>query len=187
MKKTVLAAAIVLVCVLPLFAQQAANPAEVITNHYAARSFIAGPIPKADLDSILQAGVRAPSARNQQPWNFTVVQNLDLAKKIIAQTVQGNVIIVVSAEGDGKTNGVQILDCALAVQSIYLAAQALGYGSRIYTAPMDAINRNLKTELGLPKGHNAIALIRVGRVESNVDAVSAASNRKNATAVITYK
>jgi nitroreductase len=84
---------------------------------------------------------------------------------MVAQSVEGNVIIVISAAGDGKTNNVQILDCALAVQSIYLAAQALGYGSRIYTGPMDNINRNLKAELGLPNGHNAIALVRIGRIE----------------------
>ena len=171
-----------------LFAQQSPNPTGVITGHYAtpANSFIAGAIPKADLDQIIQAGVRAPSAGNRQPWHFTVVQNLSLAKKMVPQTAEGNVIIVVSAAGDGKTNGVQILDCALAVQSIYLAAQALGYGSRIYTGPMDNINMNLKAELGLPNGHNAVALVLVGKV-AKLDAVSGASRRNSVESVVTYK
>jgi len=105
---------------------------------------------------------------------------------MVAQTVDGNVIIVVSAAGDGRTNGTEILDCGLAVQSIYLAAQALGYGSRIYTGPMNEINRNLKAELGLPNGHSAVALIRIGKV-NNTDAVSGASSRKSVDSVVTYK
>jgi nitroreductase len=164
------------------------NPGlRAIINHYAARSFTAGSIPKADLDLILQAGIRAPSANNRQPWHFTVVESLDLGKRIVSNTVEGNVYIVISASGDGKTNAGQILDCALAAESIYLAAQALGYGSRIYTGPADSVNRNLKTELGLPAGYSAIALVRIGRAAPGVDAVSAASSRKSADSLVNYK
>jgi nitroreductase len=169
-----------------LFAQQTQNSTGVITGHYAAHSFITGSIPRADLDQIILAAVRAPSARNLQPWHFTVVQNLALAKKMVAQAVEGNVLVIVSAKGDGRTNGVEILDCALAVQSVYLAAQALGYGARIYTGPMNDLNRNLKGELGLPNGHSAVALVRIGKVDK-ADAVSSASPRKTVDSVVTYK
>jgi nitroreductase len=172
---------------LPVFAQQNADPAGAIINHYAAKDYAEGAIPRADLDRIVQAGINAPSAVNRQPWHFTVVQNLALAKKMVSNVVDGNVLIIVSAQGDGKTNGGQILDCALAVQSIYLAAQALGYGSRIYTGPMDNLNKNLKAELGLPSGHSAVGLVRVGKVQKQVDAISAASSRKKATDLVTYK
>jgi nitroreductase len=175
-------------CVNSVSAQQQPGPTGVITSHYAARSFIEGAVPKADLAQIVQAGVRAPSARNAQPWHFTVVQDLKLAKKIVPQTVEGNALIIVSAAGDGKTNGTEILDCALATQSVYLAAQALGYGSRIYTGPMNEINKNLKGELGLPNGHSAVALVRVGKVDKT-DAVSGASPRKDIDKdkIVTYK
>ena len=144
-------------------------------------------IPKADLDRIVQAGVRSPSAANRQPWQFTVVQNQALAKKIVSQVVDGNVLIVISAQGDGKTNGAAILDCALAAESIYLAAQALGYGSRIYTGPIDGVNNRFKSDLGLPTGHSAVVLVRVGKVAPGVDATSAASRRKSVDEVVNYK
>jgi nitroreductase len=180
--------ALAVFCANFMFALEPPDPTGVITSHYAASpsSFISGSIPKADMDLILSAAVRAPSAKNIQPWHFTVVQNLNLAKKIVPQTVEGNALIVVSAAGDGKTNGDKILDCALAVQSVYLAAQALGYGSRIYTGPMNEINKNLKGELGLPSGHNAVALVRIGRID-RADAVSGASSRKAVDSVVTYK
>jgi nitroreductase len=170
----------------PVFGQQS-GPAGAILNHYAARNFIAGSIPKGDLDLILQAGIKAPSAGNRQPWHFTVVQNQALAQRIVPNNVEGNVLIVISGEGDGKTNGPIILDCALAAESVYLAAQALGYGSRIYTGPMDALNRDLKAELGLPGGYSAVALVRVGRVPAGVDAVSAASSRKPSDSLVNYR
>jgi nitroreductase len=157
----------------------------VITGHYAPRIFAAGAIDAADLDKILAAAVRSPSAANRQNWHFTVVRDLKLAQRVVSNTVEGNVLIVVSAPGDGKTNGAAILDCGLAVQSIYLAAQALGLGSRIYTGPIDALNTRLKNDLDLPSGHNAVALVRIGRVPA--DAVTAASSRKDPDSVVSYK
>jgi nitroreductase len=158
-----------------------------ITNHYAARNFIAGTISKADLDRILLAGVRAPSANNRQPWHFTVVQDPDLARQIVSNMPEGNILIIISTSGDGRTNGPGILDCALATESIYLAAQALGLGSRIYTGPMNTINNRLKPSLGLPNGNSAVALVRIGHIQPGVDAVSAASSRKNLDSVVSYK
>jgi nitroreductase len=158
-----------------------------LTTHYAPRNFIAGTISRSDIDKILTAGVRAPSASNRQPWHFTVVQDQALAKRIVSNITDGNILIIISASGDGKTNGAAILDCALATESIYLAAQALGFGSRIYTGPMDTINGRLKAELGLPNGHSAVALVRVGRVQQSVDAVSAASARKSLDSMVTYR
>ena len=179
---------LLILCSLSLHAQQKSSAVDSILNHYATRNFTAGLIPDADIELIVQAGVRSPSARNLQPWHFTVVQNTGLAKKIISGIDDGNILIVVSAQGDGKTNNVQILDCALAVQSIYLAAQTLGYGSRIYTGPIDEINKKYKAELSLPNGYSAIALVRVGKIkEPAPDAVSAASSRKKASELVNYK
>jgi len=192
MRKNFLLLCVVLIvlalgCSQSISAQQNTDSTALILNHYSGRNWAAGEIPRADLERIVQAGVRAPSAGNRQPWHFTVVQNQNLARQLVSGNTDGNILIVVSASGDGKTNGVQILDCALAVQSIYLMAQALGYGSRIYTGPMDTLNNRFKTELGLPSGHNAVALVRVGKLQGTVDAVSAASARKRTEEVVTYK
>jgi nitroreductase len=171
-----------------LWSQEISNPGlRSIINHYAPRNFAAGEIPQADLDLILRAGIRAPSAANRQPWHFTVLRNPALARRVVPNIEDGNVLIVVSASGDGKTNAREILDCGLATESIYLAAQALGYGSRIYTGPIDALNRDLKADLGLPSGYSAVALVRVGRVQGALDAVSGASSRSGADSKVNYK
>ena len=189
MKKQFLFSCIlILICVFSLSAQTAGNSAlSVFLNNFSPRNFAAGEVTKAQIDQIIQAGVRAPSAMNRQPWHFTVVQDQALAKRILSQVNDGNILIIVSASGDGKTNGAVILDCGLAVQSMYLAAQAMGLASRIYTGAIDTINSRFKTELDFPRNHNAIALIRIGRMPAGVDAVSSASSRNNADRMVTYK
>ena len=189
MNKKILFVALALVFIASFLpAQSADNPAlKPIINNFGARNYAPGAVTKAELDLIVQAGIRAPSAANRQPWHFTVVQNQALAKQIVSQASDGNVLIVVSAAGDGKTNGAVILDCALAAQSMYLAAQALGLGSRIYTGPMDTINSRFKGDLGLPADQNAVVLVRIGRLPAGVDAVSSASPRNSADQLVTYK
>ena len=46
---------------------------DAITSRRNVRSFTDRPIPSADLDRILEAGRRAPSSQNWQPWDFIVV------------------------------------------------------------------------------------------------------------------
>jgi nitroreductase len=183
MKKALFFAAFGLLALLNVTAQD--SRAAFALNHYASRSFIAGTISAADLDTVVQAGIRAPSARNAQPWHFTVVKSAALAKKIIPDIVDGNVIIIVSAAPDSRRPGSEYIDCGLAAESIYLTAQAIGLGSRIYTGPIDGANK-IKAELGLPKGYEAVVLVRVGKTQA-VDAASAASSRQAASALVNYK
>ena len=188
-KQIILLCAIFILCAAFMPAQNIANnpSLQTIINNFSARNFAAGTITNAELDAIIQAGVRSPSAGNRQPWHFTVVRDQTLARRMVPQVTEGNILIAVSGAGDSRTNNVVILDCALAVQNIYLAAQALGLGSRIYTGPVDAINRDLKNELSLPAGHSVVAVVRIGRLPPNVDAVSSASARNNADRMVTYK
>ena len=186
MKKVIIFSLVIFISGIHLPAQN--NSAmDVLLNHYSPRVFGSGSVTRAELDQIILAGIRAPSAMNGQPWHFTVVQNEALARQLVPQTSAGNVLILVSAIGDGLTNGPEILDCAIAIHSMYLAAQALGLGSRVYTNPVAGINSRFRTQLGLPDDHNVIAVIRIGRLPPVVDAGSSASPRHNPDRVVTYR
>jgi nitroreductase len=165
-------------------AEEEADAVSVILNNFGARNYTAGTIPKADLDKIIAAGIRAPSANNKQPWQFTIVTTPALTAKIMNDLPEGNALIIVSADSDSREN---FLDCALAIENIYLAAQALGYGSRIYAGPVGRINGGLKKELGIPQERAVVSLVRVGRLSKNTDGVTSASPRKSASSVVTYK
>ena len=157
-----------------------------IINSYAFKNYIDKPISDSDIETILKCGVQAPSARNLQPWHFTVIKDNSIAKKIIPDIKDGNIIIAVSGLNDGTQYGTVELDCGFAVQNIYLGAQALGLGSRIYTGPVNNINSNYLAELDIPAKYKVVAVIKIGHVEK-IDSATAASARKSLQEIVNYK
>jgi nitroreductase len=123
---------------------------------------------------------------NKQPWHFTVVRDQALARQIISGMASGNVVIAISAPDSVIKKGTAVFDCGLAAESMYLAAQTLGLGSRIYTGPVESVNSRLKERLELPRDFSVVALVRIGLVEK-VDAVSAASSRQSVDSKVNYK
>ncbi|HRR94488.1 MAG TPA: nitroreductase family protein, partial [Bacteroidales bacterium] len=53
----------------PLKGQQSGNAVtDAILKAYSARMFVSEPVNDSDIETILKAGMKAPSARNLQPW-----------------------------------------------------------------------------------------------------------------------
>ncbi|MGO9410282.1 MAG: nitroreductase family protein [Spirochaetia bacterium] len=65
-----------------------------MSSAYSTKVFTTSPVDPNDLELILQCGVRAPSARNSQPWHFTVIEYLQTMTRIIPDTLKGNILIV---------------------------------------------------------------------------------------------
>jgi nitroreductase len=188
MRKTAVATVILFVILLSAARAQTSGNAfiNVILSGYSQRQYTTQPVTDAEIDQIIQCGIKAPSARNRQPWHFTIVKDPDLCKQIITNITEGNVVIVISSPD--TTTGASIdFDCALATESMFIAAQALGLGSRIYTGPVRNVNEKLKEPLGLPAEYRVIALLRIGNIDKTVDAVSAASKRKDAKEIVNTK
>ena len=49
-----------------------------ISNRRSHRAYKTEQLPEDVLSAVLKAGLEAPSARNRQPWHFSVVQNAGL-------------------------------------------------------------------------------------------------------------
>ena len=123
---------------------------KTILQRRSIRNFKQEQIKDSDLQTIIEAGQFAPSAKNEQPWHFTVVQNKSLLGKInkVIQSIflnSGNpdfvarakaenfspfyhapTLIIVSA--DAKVIAPEA-DSSLALGNLFLAAHALGIGS----------------------------------------------------------
>jgi nitroreductase len=56
---------------------------DAITSRRNVRSFADRPIPAAELDQILEAGRRAPSSQNWQPWDFIVVTDRGQLRELL--------------------------------------------------------------------------------------------------------
>ena len=106
-------------------------------------------------------------------------------KEAIPNVTEGNVLIVVSGV-ESATGSTPDFDCGLATESMFIAAHGLGLGARIYGGPIGIIAAQ-KDLFGIPAGFKPVMILRIGNVEKNVDAVSAASPRKAAEEIVNYK
>jgi len=72
-------------------------------------------------------------------------------------------------------------DCGLATQSMVIAANALGYGTKIVSAPTMALNGEKHDEicekLSVDKAYNAVAVLLVGYTDTEIDGATGASVR----------
>jgi nitroreductase len=160
---------------------------DLIIKSYTARSFVDGAVSDSDLELILKCGIKAPSARNSQVWKFTVVKDETLVAETVRGAKKGNIMILVSGAESSQPGINADFDCALAVENMYLAAQALGYGAHMYAGPVGAINASKKEIMGIPAGYRVISILQIGQIDKSVDATSAASARKSIEEVVNYK
>jgi nitroreductase len=159
---------------------------DAILSGYSVRKYSTQPVTDKQLDLILKCGIKAPSANNRQPWKFTVIRDDSTMKEIIKDVVPGNILIVVSGTEPQQGGRTPDFDCGLATQSMFVAAEGLGLGARIYGSPVGNINSKREV-YQIPEGYKAVMVLRVGNIEKGVDAVSGASTRKSAEEVVNYK
>jgi nitroreductase len=132
------------------------------------RQYSGEPIAREDLERICEAGRRAPSAGNWQPWDFVVVtdreQLIELAKvwdrggRHIAASAA--TIALVAKEPDDERQGQWLMyDFGQATAYMMLAAADLGIGSG-HSAVID--QEQARRVLGFPDGYRAVFLIGLG-------------------------
>ncbi|MCU0455470.1 MAG: nitroreductase family protein [Bacteroidales bacterium] len=155
-----------------------------ILSAYSPRSYTTAAVTDQQIDLILKCGIKAPSARNNQPWHFTVVNNEAIMKEIIPAAVAGNVLFVISGK-ESETGTTPDFDCGLTTENMFLGATALGLGARIYGSPVAAAIK-IREKLQIPAGFKPVIILRVGNIEKTADAASGASPRKAADEIVNY-
>lgn len=156
---------------------------DLILSSYSTRTFSEKPVTDIEIEQILKCGIKAPSARNSQPWKFTVVKDMTKVKDAFRNINTGNVVILVSGLESGGMN--VDFDCALATENMFIAAQSLGLGVRIYTGPVNKINTEMRKILEIPEGYRAVAALRIGNLDT-LDATSSASPRKEMNELVNF-
>lgn len=109
---------------------------QALLTRRSVRRFTDQPVNPADLESVLRAAMHAPSAMNQQPWQFVVVADRQTREQLVEihphakSLLEAPLGILVC--GDlrlQKSEDFWVQDCAAATQNLMLAAHALGLGS----------------------------------------------------------
>ena len=60
---------------------QSKHVIDAIMDSYSGRAFREGVVPNDAIEILLNAGQKAPSAGNAQPWHFTVIRNTEIARR----------------------------------------------------------------------------------------------------------
>ncbi len=157
---------------------------QTIRNRRSIRKYLPEQIKEAELQAILEAGLYAPSAHNDQSWHFTVIRNKELldrisdkAKEKMAGQDAGWVrtmgqnklfhlfyrapaVIVVSMRKDAMS---PLVDCSAAIENMLIAAESLDIGScwiglaRYYFSITEELPR-----LKLPEGYEPCYAVTLG-------------------------
>ena len=134
------------------------------------RQYTNEPVSKADIETMLRAGMAAPTAVNKQPWHFVAVTNKEKLAELAGRRgmlKQAGVAIVVCGNLDkamqGKAQEFWIQDCSAATENILLAANALGLGA-VWTGcyPMEDRGAEVSKVLKLPETIVPLCVIAIG-------------------------
>jgi nitroreductase len=140
---------------------------DAITARRNVREFDDRPVPRELLERILEAGRRAPSARNWQPWDFVVVtdreQLRELAKVSPAAghvaTSAATIALILHETDDRGTRDRSQYDLGQATMAMMIAAADLGVGSGHAGVGDQDLARRL---LGLPEDRYVARVIDLG-------------------------
>jgi len=146
---------------------------KAINGRRSIRAFTNKPVSDEDVKIILEAARQAPSAGNLQPWEFIVIRNAEIKRRLAQAALdqtsieEASVVIVVCADkarsspryGSRGSNLYCIQDTAAAIQNLHLAAYALGLGTCWVGAFNEAEARKL---LNTPLNVRPVAIIPVG-------------------------
>jgi nitroreductase len=154
-----------------------------IKQRSSARAYSTEQLTQSELDTILKAGLMAPTGMNRQEIHFTAVKGdnpvlaeLDEEKrKLRGQEKQPHnfyyeapFVIFLSAEEEFKWSRV---DAGIAVENMALAAESLGLGTLIIGCVYDALHgekqKYFSEKLQIPEGYSFQIALAVGHKTDN--------------------
>ena len=106
---------------------------KLIFSRRSIRKYTDQPISEADITSLLQAGMAAPSAMNKRPWQLVAVTDKKTLQAIAQDSPYSRTLpdaaLVIVVCGDPSVSSWWLQDCTLATQNILVAAAGLGLGA----------------------------------------------------------
>lgn len=143
---------------------------EEIFTRRSIRKFQEKPVEPEKIDRMLRAAMQAPSAADQQPWEFIVVQEKEALRRLsqvspYSKPVEGSAVtfILLADENVLKVPSAWEQDMSAAVQNILLEAVHLGLGGVwLGVSTSGDIVKNVRDLYALPGTVRPFALIAAG-------------------------
>ncbi|MBQ8159673.1 MAG: nitroreductase family protein [Clostridia bacterium] len=127
------------------------------------------PVEKEKIEALLRAAMQAPSAANQQPWEFYVVtdreklQALSQTSPYARMTKDAPVAIVSAYRKDCMLPMYADIDMSIAMENLWLETDAQGLGGVwLGIAPLEDRMKAVEEVLGMPEHLRAFAIFPFG-------------------------
>jgi len=160
---------------------------KTIKSRRSVRAYTGQQVDETDLREILDVATYAPSGMNMQAWHFTAIQNKELLEEL-NEKIKGAfaksddprmqergqsktyccyyhapTLVIASNEPSRWWAG---MDCACALENMFLAAKSLGIGScwinQLGQTCDDPEVRSLLTSFGIPENHKVYGCAALG-------------------------
>jgi nitroreductase len=159
------------------------NPTlQTLYDRRSIRSYKPEQLKESDLQTIIDAGIVSPSARNLQPWHFTVVQDAELLDWIVRKNhfvLSGkneqpsghnfhHAPTMVLFSGNTK-HGWNVCDCSYAMHNMCLAAWSIGVGS-CYIGSIKPVfdDAEFLSKLQIPDGFVPVCGLTLGYIDGDM-------------------
>ena len=127
------------------------------------------PVEPEKIEALLRAAMAAPSAGNQQPWEFYVIRDREMLDRLAGVTPYSGCagrapVAIVSAwrEKLWAPSYAQI-DMSIAMENLWLACAEQGLGGVwLGIAPLEDRMRAVEEIVGIPAGQRAFAIFPLG-------------------------
>jgi nitroreductase len=143
---------------------------DAILSRRSIRKYTDQPVADELVTGLLRAAMAAPSAGNQQPWEFIVVrdrsllESISLSQPYAGMTRDAQLAIVICADvSREKHPGFWVEDCAAATENLLLAAHGAGLGAVwLGYYPVEERVEKMRQLFGLPQTIVPFAIVPLG-------------------------
>jgi nitroreductase len=127
------------------------------------------PVEEEKLEALLRAAMAAPSAGNQQPWEFYVIRDRKVLEKLskvspyAGCTAKAPLAIVSAYREKLWAPDYAQIDMSIAMENLWLACGEQGLGGVwLGIAPVEERMKAVETILNMPEGLRAFAIFPLG-------------------------
>lgn len=145
-----------------------------IYTRISVRKFKPTPVEKEKILAVLRAAMQAPSAGNQQPWEFYVVTDpkkleaLSSASQYATPVKKAPVAIVAAYRKDLWMPVYADIDMSIAMENLWLETTTQGLGGVwLGIAPLEDRMEYVEKIVGIPENQRAFALFPLGYPDEN--------------------
>jgi nitroreductase len=147
------------------------------------RRYTDEPVSEASLQSLLEAGMAAPSASNRKPWHFVAVTDRETLCALAEAHPYGKMLVNAGAAiavcGDPKISDWWVQDCSAATENILIAAVALDLGAVwLGSHGNPERERAIRSVLGVPDSIGVLSLLSIGHPAEEKEARTQYDSRR---------